>query len=181
MVEILLSAAASFATVWLWRLLHLISDRRLPVTVTIDAKHPRAKIIAGYLAEIAARLDERPESMQVTFKSPGGVSLDLERDSRLVIHVTGQHPAKLDLRRRWIADHPVPIQLKGLVLYINPVDSNRFRVNNRRPIMIPPWTAIPLSLAASAGLMLAMPWLTGLAIGSALGMTTVALTCGRRR
>ena len=38
----------------------LLRKKRLPVRVTIDADDPRPRDVARYLAEIAARLDERP-------------------------------------------------------------------------------------------------------------------------
>ena len=56
----------------------LARKRRLPVTVTVDADDPRPKDVAGYLAEIAVRLDERPERMRVVFDAPSGIELDME-------------------------------------------------------------------------------------------------------
>lgn len=169
MVEALIFAAAGFVLAWSWRLLRPRLRRRLPVSVTIDHAQPQARDVAGYLATIAARLDERPERMRVVFDSPQGITLDLETDSRLAIHVNGQRPYKLDLRQRWIADHPTPLPLKGLVIYIDPVDANRFRVNTFAPCAVKPEIIAPLALMASAGLILALPSLTGLAGGLALG------------
>ena len=110
-------------------------ERRLPVTVTIDADNPEPKEIAGYLAEIAARLDERPERMRVRFVSPCGVSLDIVSDGRLSICVAGRRPYRFSLRRRWIADHSVPLELKDAVLLVDPVDAGRFRVRARRGML----------------------------------------------
>ena len=114
----------------------------LPVLITIDRYDPDPAAIAGYLAEVACRMDERPEPMLVTFDSPEGVSVDLERDGRLVVRVDGRRPKHLDLRRRWIADHPVPLSLSArpffhffrrrLRLVFTPTSGNRFRVRLRR-------------------------------------------------
>ena len=55
-------AAIPLAVRW-WRL------RRwgLPVRIAVDPDDPSPKAIAGYLAEVACRLDERPERMRVMF------------------------------------------------------------------------------------------------------------------
>ena len=116
--------------------------KRLPVTVTVDADNPRTEDVARYIAEIAARLDERPEPMRVVFDAPHGLELDLESDGRMAIRLPGRRTCRFDLRRRWIAEHPVPFQLgphargvlrlrRKAVLYIDPVDANRFRVTDR--------------------------------------------------
>ena len=89
----------------------LLRKKRLPVRVTIDADDPRPRDVARYLAEIAARLDERPERMRIVFDAPPGVELDLEDDGRLVVRVPGRRAYRFDLRHRWIADHPVPLSL----------------------------------------------------------------------
>ena len=105
---------------------------RLPVTVTASERATAAEI-AAYLAQIAARLDERPEPMRIVFTVPPGTQLDLRKDGRFVVRVPGSRPKTLDLRRRWIADHPVPLALHHAVLYADPVDANRFRVFSRGP------------------------------------------------
>jgi hypothetical protein len=74
-------------------------------------------------------LDERPEALRVTVEAPPGVSLDMDVAGRLVVRVAGQRPAVCDLRRRWIADHDMPLDLEGRTVFtIRPVDANRFRV-----------------------------------------------------
>lgn len=120
--------------------------RRLPVTVTVDENDPRPVDVAHYLAEIAERLDERPERMRVVFNAPSGLELDLERDGSMTVALPGRRTCRFDLRRRWIADHPVPFSIgpcprgflrlrRRAVLYIDPVDANRFRVSDRSPLM----------------------------------------------
>ena len=109
----------------------------LPVLVTIDPADPDPVAIVGYLAEIACRMDEHPAPMRVTFNVPEGVELDLDRDGRLVVRSPGYTPKRLDLRRRWIADHPVPLKLaprsflrffrRRTRLVLTPTTANRFR------------------------------------------------------
>lgn len=149
----------------------LTRKRRLPVTVTVDADAPRPKDVAGYLAEIAVRLDERPERMRVVFDAPPGIELDLEPDGRLAVRVEGRRAYRLDLRRRWIADHPVPLPLgsSGPVLYIDPVDKGRFRVSDRRPGHVPRAAAWILCLVAIAAAIMFSPELLVTAVGGACG------------
>ncbi len=169
----------------------LLRKKRLPVRVTIDVDDPRPRDVARYLAEIAARLDERPERMRIVFDAPPGVELDLEDDGRLVVRVPGRRAYRFDLRRRWIADHPIPLSLsprpllplrplkalrmlkllRPLTLFVDPVDGNRFRVTDRLPFRVPPAACFALSLAAVAGVLLFSPELllavTGIALGCA--------------
>ena len=163
----------------------LLRKKRLPVRVTIDADDPRPRDVARYLAEIAARLDERPERMRIVFDAPPGVELDLEDDGRLVVRAPGHRVHRFDLRRRWIADHPVPLALsprpplslrflrllRPLTLFVDPVDGNRFRVTDRLPFRVPPAVYFALSLVAVVGVLLFSPELllavTGVALGCA--------------
>ena len=163
----------------------LLRKKRLPVRVTIDTDDPRPRDVARYLAEIAARLDERPERMRIVFDAPPGVELDLEDDGRLVVRAPGYRAHRFDLRRRWIADHPVPLALsprpllslrflrllRPLTLFVDPVDGNRFRVTDRLPFRVPPAVYFALSLVAVVGVLLFSPELllavTGVALGCA--------------
>jgi hypothetical protein len=175
----------------------LLRKKRLPVRVTIDADDPRPRDVARYLAEIAARLDERPERMRIVFDAPSGVELDLEDDGRLVVRVPGRRAYRFDLRHRWIADHPVPLSLaprqlllgrlgplkllrplkalkllRPLILLVDPVDGNRFRVTDRLACHVPIAVYFALSLVAVVGVLLFSPELllvvTGIALGCAL-------------
>ena len=115
----------------------------LPVLVTIDPADPDPSAIAGYLAEIACRMDERPEPMRVTFNAPEGVELDLDDDGLLVVRSAGYAPKRVDLRRRWIADHPVPLKLserpflrffrRRARLDLIPTTANRFHARRPKP------------------------------------------------
>ena len=170
----------------------LLRKKRLPVRVTIDADDPRPRDVARYLAEIAARLDERPERMRIVFDAPPGVELDLEDDGRLVVRVPGRRPYRFDLRHRWIADHPVPLSLAPrqlllgtplrpltplkalmplgpLILFVDPVDGNRFRVTDRLSCRVPPAVYFALSLVAVVGVLLFSPELLLVVTGTAFG------------
>ena len=109
-------------------------SKKLPVSITIDPEDPRPKDIAEYFAAVARRLDEHPEPMRLVVEAPRGVVMDIDREGRLVFKVPGRRPVPLDIRRRWIADHPVPLDLGGrTVLIVKPVDANRFRVSESLP------------------------------------------------
>lgn len=115
------------------------SRRRLPVSVWLDPDDPSPRHLAECLAEVAARLDERPERMRLVIHgaAKGGlpVVVDSVPDGSAFRITSGSHrPQRLDLRRRWIAEHPLPLVIrpgKPTVLYITPVDANRFRVSAR--------------------------------------------------
>lgn len=108
----------------------------LPVTIQLDPDDPSPGHFAECLAQVAARLDERPERMRLAIRGAnrGGlpVVLDLVDGGAAFRITSGAHrPKKLNLRRRWIAEHPVPLEIRPgreTVLYITPVDANRFRV-----------------------------------------------------
>ena len=117
------------------RFLRGLIRRRLPVAVRMDETDPSPRDMAGYLLQIAARLDERPEKMRVEIYAPAGTTLDLCEDGRMAVRIPGRKTHFFFMRRRWIADHPVPLPLfregrrrKPAVLLIDPVDANRFRV-----------------------------------------------------
>ena len=113
--------------------------RRLPVTVQLDPDDPTPAHFAECLAAVAARLDERPEPMRLVMRgaAKGGLPVVLDSaDGGAAFRITcGTHrPRRLDLRRRWIAEHPLPLVIrpgKPTVLYVTPVDANRFRVSGR--------------------------------------------------
>ena len=146
-----------------WR----VKRRFLPVAIT-TADAPTAGEVAGYLAEVAVRLDERPQRMRLAFDAPRGVWLDLAVDGRLVVRVEGERTRKLDLRGRWIADHPVPLALHGLKLYVVPTSANRFRVG-RRPAACSP---VALAVATAFFMAAAVYLVTPVPVGAALGLWT---------
>ena len=167
-----------------WVIWKLSLKKRLPVTVTVDADNPRPADVARYFAEIAARLDEHPERMRVVVDAPEGMSLDLEPDGRMAIRMPGRRAFRFDLRRRWIADHPVPFHLgpggtsrferifrsrRLPVLYVDPVDANRFRVTDRLPFAVPLAASVLLSLMAALAAVLVSPQLLAFVLGAVAG------------
>ena len=167
-------AALPLAVRW-WRL------RRwgLPVRIAVDPDDPAPKAIAGYLAEVACRLDERPERMRVVFDGANAarssITLDFTPAGEMVVSVDGHRPKKLDLRRRWIPEHPVPLVLwsrrrwRNLRLYVDPVDSNRFRVMTAPPFVVPRFVYVLCSLVAAAGLVFFSPEPVAMALGVSIG------------
>lgn len=151
----------------------------LPVRVTVDPEDPRPEAICGYLAEIVRRLDERPERMRIVFDGRNArnraISLDVGSDRTLLVAVEGCRSKRLDLRARWIADHPVPLALRRAVLYVEPVDANRFRVMTHVPCPVPPLVYVACSLLATVGLVRLSPGILAPAIGIAAGCAFVCL------
>ncbi len=171
--------AACFALPFLvrwWRL------RRwgLPVRIVVDPDDPSPSSVAGYLAEVACRLDERPERMRVTVEAANAgdraVSLDFTPEGEMVVSVDGHRSRKMDLRRRWIPEHPVPLVLwsrkrrRNVRLYIDPVDANRFRVMSSVPWAAPPWLYVACSLLATVGAIAVSPECVLVALGLTLGL-----------
>ena len=172
----------------------LLRKKRLPVTVTVDDDDPKPSDVARYFAEIAARLDEYPERMRVVFVAPQGMALDMEPDGRFAIRLQGRRTCRFELRRRWIADHPVPFALgsrapalplrwsrrrRPAVLYIDPVDSNRFRVSAHMRVAVPFALYVLLSLGAVIAVVMVSPHLISAVAGMALGCAAMSLA-GRR-
>ena len=143
------------------------------VLVRVDPEDPSPSDIAGYLAEIARSLDENPRPLRVIFDGRNvqrrAIRLDIDPDRRLRVFVDGRRPQALDLRGRWIADHPVPLDLRRTVLYVKPVDANRFRVACRPPFRIPVVAYVVCSFIATVALVfLQLESMAG-ALGFALG------------
>lgn len=170
--------ALPFAVRW-WRL------RRwgLPVRIVVDPDDPRPAAIAGYLAEVACRLDERPERMRLVIEAANAgdrdVSLDFTPAGEMVVAVEGHRSRKMDLRRRWIPEHPVPLVLwargrrRRVRLYVDPVDANRFRVMSAVPFQVPKELHVACSLLAVAGVFLAAPECLAIAVGLSAGCVLV--------
>ena len=171
-----------------WMIWKLLRKRRLPVTVTVDADDPRPDDVARYFAEVAARLDAKPERMRIVVDAPEGMSLDIEPDGRMAVRMPGRRTCRFDLRRRWIADHSVPLPLghgatsrlarmfrrRHLVLYVDPVDANRFRVTDRLPFAVPVAACVLISLMATLAVVLVSPPLLAGVLGVAAGCVLCA-------
>lgn len=152
----------------------------LPVRIVVDPDDPRPAAIAGYLAEVACRLDERPERMRLVIEAANAdgraISLDFTPEGAMAVSVEGHRTKKMDLRRRWIPEHPVPLVLwsrrrrRKVRLYVDPVDANRFRVMSAVPHLAPAWLYVACSLIATAGAILVSPECVAVALGLALGL-----------
>lgn len=162
--------------------LSLVRSRRwgTAVRVVVDPDDPRPRDIAAYLAEIARHLDERPERLRIVFdgrnRSNRAIALDLDPDGTLRVSVDGQSSHALDLRGRWIADHDVPLDLRRAVLYVQPVDANRFRVAAHPPFRVPLWIHVACSLLATAALVV----LRFDGVAAALGLSLGCWVASRR-
>ena len=127
---------------------------RLPVHIWIREDNADPDEIAGYFIELAARLDGHPQKMRLTVESSVPVSLDFDPKDGNPIVAVGGRMRKFEIRRRWIPEHPVPLELgRGKkVLSIDPADGNRFRVRTCRRISVPGWAyalfAVSATLAA---------------------------------
>ncbi len=148
----------------------------LPVSVRIDEADPQSTDIAKYFATIAERLDAKPERMRVTIHARNELSLPIVLDSDLkggwIIKVGNRKPASFNLRRRWIADHPVPYLLTGRkrqILHVDPVDNNRFRVSELPPFKIPVYVYAIFSAVAALGFIRIMPEAFAFSIGGTIG------------
>ena len=114
---------------------------RLPVHIWIREENANPQEIAGYFVELARRLDEHPRKMRLIVESTVPASLDFDpKDGNPVVSVCGEK-SSFDIRRRWIPEHPVPLEFgkKPTSLLIDPVDGNRFRVGSGRRIVLPGW------------------------------------------
>ena len=103
------------------------------VTVAADPESPTPHELRRYVAELFASLDERPRSLYVRSDVRGacaaGVSVDME-DGEPVFRIGDQRPAKCRLGRRWLAEHPVPLAMRGgcAAFVMEPTSGNRVRV-----------------------------------------------------
>ena len=112
---------------------------RLPVHIWIREENASPDEIAGYFTEIAQRLDGHPQKMRLSVESTVPVTLDFDpKDGDPVISVDG-NARKFDMRRRWLPEHPVPLEFGHcpVVLLIDPIDGNRFRVFSSSRMHLP--------------------------------------------
>ena len=85
--------------------------------------------VRSYFAEIFSSLDAAPRVLVVKIFPPsGGLIIDFE-EGNPIFEVVGRKCAKADFRRRYIAEHPVPLKLKRKkTLLFTSTTSNRVRV-----------------------------------------------------
>lgn len=185
--------AASFAAPFAAR---AIKSRRgwepLWVAFDVDRREPELpEFVAHAWAAVAQSLDGRPRRLRAVVDPHGEVGrkvvMDWEGDGRIAIRVDGEPAKRMDLRGRWIPDHPVPLLLtragrvfrrrhRKLRLFFTPVDANRFRVSLRPEFRPPAWLFAVCSAAAAAGVVFVVPECVAAAAGLALG-----LACARVR
>lgn len=123
---------------------------RQPVHIWIREENSRPEEVAGYFIELARWLDERPQKVRLFVESTVPVTLDFNpKDGKPEVNVCGRI-CRFDLRRRWLPEHPVPLDFTGkrTVLLIDPVDGNRFRVRLRRRMEMPTWLYAAFSVSA---------------------------------
>ena len=128
---------------------------RLPVHIWIREENANPQEIAGYFVELARRLDERPRKMRLIVESTVSASLDFDpKDGNPVVSVCGEK-CSFDIRRRWIPEHPVPLEFgrRQKVLLVDPVEGNRFRVRSGCKIALPGWV---YTVFAASGILTAV-------------------------
>jgi len=170
MLPALIGFLAGFA---LALLPYAVRARRWGAPVHVWAEDDPAAL-AGYLAEVARHLDEKPERLRMRLHAPAGMTLDLNAAGALVLSCPGRPAAVCDLRRRWIADHPVPLALPAVV-YVQPVGANRFRVRSAPPSALPRAAGAFLCVCAVTGLVCACLW----AVTFPLGALAAVCVAGR--
>jgi hypothetical protein len=132
---------------------------RLPVHIWIREENADPQEVAGYFLEFARRLDERPRKMRLVIESTVQASLDFEpKDGNPAVSVCGER-CRFDIRRRWIPEHPVPLEFsrQPLTLLIDPVEGNRFRVRSGREIVLPGWAYALFAASAAIAVMTLHP------------------------
>lgn len=151
---------------------------RLPVHIWIREVNASPDELAGYFTELARRLDEKPQKMQLMIESTEPAVLDFDPTDGNPTVTVGGRTRKFDVRRRWIPEHPVPLQfgpvskdegsvpkmLRRTVLLIDPVDNNRFRVCDRRYIPLPGWAYALLAVTGAAAAVTLHPIAVGVTI-----------------
>ena len=163
-----------FATALPW-VLRFWRARRwgLPARITVDPDAPSAAALAEYFATVARRLDERPERMRLVIDgrtaARRALSLDFLPDGEMCACVEGKPPKRFSLRRRWIPDHPVPLDLRACRLWIEPVEANRFRVMDRVPFRVPGGVYAVCALLAVVSAIWLVPECLAVSIGLAVG------------
>lgn len=150
---------------------------RLPVHMWIKESNATPGEVAECFTELARRLDERPQRMRLVVESTVPASLDIDpSDGRLVASVGGGS-VKFDLRHRWLPEHPVPLEFgrRPVVLLIDPIDGNRFRVRARRRFPVPGWAFPILAVSASVAVVTLHPAAVSVAVLAAAAFLVAAL------
>lgn len=151
---------------------------RLPVHIWIREVNASPDELACYFIELARRLDEKPQKMRLMIESTEPAVLDFDPTDGNPTVTVGGRTRKFDVRRRWIPEHPVPLQfgpdpkdegsvpkmLRRTVLLIDPVDNNRFRVCDRRYLPLPGWAYALLAVTGATAAVTLHPIAVGVTI-----------------
>ncbi|MBP5285862.1 MAG: hypothetical protein ILO34_07140 [Kiritimatiellae bacterium] len=87
--------------------------------------------LAEFLSGVFASMAERPRAIAATvdLRGAGELSLDL-KDGEIEVSGADGERARRDFRRRWLAEHPVPLKLGGRTeLKMEPAGGGRTRVS----------------------------------------------------
>ena len=156
---------------------------RLPVHIWIREENATPEELAGYFTELARRLDAHPQKMRLMIESSVPAVLDFDpADGEPVVSVGGR-TQKFCLRHRWLPEHPVPLPLgpvptsvkKCVVLLIDPVDGNRFRVRSRRVLRVPRSLYALFAVVAVAAVITLHPFALTLAVVLFIGLIVSSL------
>lgn len=158
---------------------------RLPVHIWIREENANPAEIAGYFTAIAQRLDERPQKMRLVVESSVIAVLDFDpKDGNPVVMVGGE-VHKFDIRRRWLPEHPVPLEFgrRPVVLLFDPLDGNRFRVRSRRRIVFPGWLYAVFAVSASVSAVTLHPAVIVITVLVSVAMASMVIweKCGTER
>ena len=147
---------------------------RLPVHIWIREENASPAEIAGYFIAIAQRLDERPQKMRLYVESFVPVMLDFDPQDGNPSVTVDSETHKFDIRHRWLPEHPVPLEFgrRPIVLLIDPIDGNRFRVRNGRRIFLPEWMYVAFAVSATVSTVTFHPVAFAMTILIAISMLT---------
>ena len=132
---------------------------RLPVHIWIREVNASPAEIAGYFIEIAQRLDERPQKMRLVVESSVPAILDIDPMYGNPVVSVGDEAYRFDIRRRWLPEHPIPVVFgqQPVVLLIDPIEGNRFRVRSRCGIFLPVWSYAIFAVSATVSVITLHP------------------------
>ena len=168
---------------------------RLPVHIWIREENATPEELAGYFTELARRLDAHPQKMRLMIESSVPAVLDFDpADGEPVVSVGGR-TQKFCLRHRWLPEHPVPLPFgsvpntmkhisdflrrffpkKCVVLLIDPVDGNRFRVRSRRVLRVPRSLYALFAVVAVAAVITLHPLALVLSVLLLVGLVVISL------
>lgn len=150
---------------------------RLPVHIWIKEANACPREVAGYFIQLAEKMDERPRKMRLVIESSVPASLDFDPvDGNPVVDVCGE-THHFDIRRRWLPEHPVPLSFgaKPMVLLIDPMDGNRFRVRSWRRTVFPEWLYAAFAFSATIAAVTLHPVAVACTVGVAVAMAALSL------